>query len=86
VVLEGVAERMTDRAAIVPFLDAVNAKYDADLTADFLDPDVNGSYAVRPVRVFALNHDDFTGSPTRWRFPARREPAHTRDARAGRPH
>jgi Pyridoxamine 5'-phosphate oxidase len=42
VVLEGVAERMTDRAAIVPFLDAVNAKYDADLTADFLDPDVNG--------------------------------------------
>jgi PPOX class probable F420-dependent enzyme len=69
VVVEGVADRVTDRAAIVPFLNAVNAKYDADLTADFLDPDVNGSYAVRPVRAFALNHDDFTGSPTRWTFP-----------------
>ena len=69
VVVEGVAERVTDRAAIVPFLDAVNAKYDADLTIEFLDPEVNGSYAVGPVRAFALNHDDFTGSPTRWTFP-----------------
>ena len=69
VVLEGVAERMTDRAAIVPFLDAVNAKYDADLTADFLDPDVNGSYAVRPSTVIALTDGDFQGSPTRWTFP-----------------
>ena len=70
VVVEGVAERVTDRGAIEPFRRAVNAKYDADLTADFLDPAVNGSYAVRPVRAFALSHDDFTGSPTRWRFPA----------------
>ena len=69
VVVEGVAERVTERAGIVPFLDAVNAKYDADLTEDFLDPAVNGSYAVRPVRVFALTHGDFTGSPTRWSFP-----------------
>ena len=69
VVVEGRAERVTDRAAIAPFLDAVNAKYDADLTADFLDPAVNGSYSVRPVRAFALNHDDFPGSPTRWTFP-----------------
>ena len=69
VVVEGVAEQVTDRDAIEPFRLAVNAKYDADLTADFLDPAVNGSYAVRPMRAFALNHDDFTGSPTRWRFP-----------------
>jgi PPOX class probable F420-dependent enzyme len=69
VVVEGVAERVTDRAAIVPFLDAVNAKYDADLTAEFLDPGINGTYAVSPVQAFALTHDDFTGSPTRWRFP-----------------
>jgi hypothetical protein len=69
VVVEGVAERVTDRAAIEPFRVAVNVKYDADLTADFLDPAVNGSYAVRPVRAFALNHDDFPGSPTRWTFP-----------------
>ena len=38
VVLEGVAERITDRAAIGTFLDAVNAKYDAGLSPDFLDP------------------------------------------------
>lgn len=69
VVLEGVAERIPDRAAIGAFLDAVNAKYDAGLTPDFLDPAVNGSFAVRPVRAFALNHDDFAGSPTRWSFP-----------------
>ena len=68
-VVEGVAELVTDRGAIEPFRLAVNAKYDADLTADFLDPAINGSYAVRPVRAFALNHDDFTGSPTRWTFP-----------------
>jgi PPOX class probable F420-dependent enzyme len=69
VVLEGVAERITDRSAIGSFLDAVNAKYDAGLDPDFLDPAVNGSFAVRPVRAFALDHDDFPGSPTRWTFP-----------------
>jgi hypothetical protein len=71
VVVEGVAEQVTDRSAIVPFLDAVNAKYDAGLTADFLDPTVNASFAVRPVRAFGLTHDDFPGSPTRWTFPER---------------
>jgi PPOX class probable F420-dependent enzyme len=70
VVVEGVAERVTDGARITGFLDAVNAKYHAGLTADFLDPEINGSYAVRPVRAFGLDHDDFTGSPTRWTFPA----------------
>jgi PPOX class probable F420-dependent enzyme len=69
-VLEGTARRETDRAALESFLAAVNAKYHAGLTIDFLDPAVNGSYAVTPRRVFALNHDDFTGSPTRWTFPA----------------
>ncbi|MGZ4659625.1 MAG: pyridoxamine 5'-phosphate oxidase family protein [Blastococcus sp.] len=70
VVVEGVAERLTDPARIAAFLDAVNAKYDADLAIDFLDPEVNGSYAVRPVTVIALTDGDFTGSPTRWRLPA----------------
>jgi hypothetical protein len=69
VVVEGVTERVIDRAAIEPFRAALNVKYGADLTAEFLDPGVNGSYAVRPVRAFALNHDDFPGSPTRWTFP-----------------
>ena len=67
--VDGVAERVTDAGRIAAFLDAVNAKYDADLAVDFLDPEVNGSYAVRPATVIALTHGDFTGSPTRWRLP-----------------
>jgi PPOX class probable F420-dependent enzyme len=69
VVVDGVAERVTDADRIAAFVDAVNAKYDADMTVDFLDPAVNGTYAVRPVTVIAMTHDDFTGSPTRWMFP-----------------
>jgi PPOX class probable F420-dependent enzyme len=68
VVLEGIARQVTDRAALERFVAAMNAKYDAAMTLEFLDPAVNGSYAVRPVRAFALTHDDFTGSPTRWTF------------------
>jgi nitroimidazol reductase NimA-like FMN-containing flavoprotein (pyridoxamine 5'-phosphate oxidase superfamily) len=70
VVLEGVAARVTDRDGIARFLDAMNARYDAGMTAEFLDPAVNGTYAVRPDRAFAITHEDFTGSPTRWSFPA----------------
>jgi hypothetical protein len=70
VVLEGVAARVTDRDGIARFLDAMNARYDAGMTAEFLDPAVNGTYAVRPERAFAITHEDFTGSPTRWSFPA----------------
>jgi PPOX class probable F420-dependent enzyme len=71
VVLEGVAERTTDPGAIADFVAAVNAKYDAGVTVDFQDPAVNGTFAVRPVRAFALSGADFPGSPTRWRFPGR---------------
>jgi general stress protein 26 len=70
VVVEGRAERVADAARIAAFVAAVNAKYEAGMTTDFLDPDVNGTYAVTPERAFAMSHDDFTGSPTRWRFPA----------------
>jgi hypothetical protein len=38
VVLEGVAERVTDRDGIARFLDAMNARYDAGMTLKFLDP------------------------------------------------
>jgi nitroimidazol reductase NimA-like FMN-containing flavoprotein (pyridoxamine 5'-phosphate oxidase superfamily) len=70
VVVEGRAERVTDLGLIAAFVEAVNAKYDAGLTTDFQDSAVNGTFAVLPVRVFALSGADFTGSPTRWRFPA----------------
>jgi hypothetical protein len=68
-VLDGVAERVTAPGGIAAFLASVNAKYGTDMTVDFLDPTVNGTYAVRPVRVIALSEADFSGSPTRWRFP-----------------
>jgi nitroimidazol reductase NimA-like FMN-containing flavoprotein (pyridoxamine 5'-phosphate oxidase superfamily) len=70
VVLDGLAEQVVDADGIAAFLAAMNGKYDAGMTADFLDPAVNGTFAVRPQRVIALSHDDFTGSPTRWTFPA----------------
>jgi hypothetical protein len=68
VVMEGTAERVTDLDRIAGFLDAVNLKYDAAITVEFLDPQVNGTFAVRPAWVFAISEDDFSGSPTRWTF------------------
>ena len=38
------------------------------MTTDFQDPEVNGTFVVTPDRVIAISGDDFTGSPTRWRF------------------
>ena len=69
-VLDGVAERITHLDRIAAFVAAVNAKYDSDVTVEFMDPAVNASFAVRPVQVFAISEEDFGGSPTRWRFPA----------------
>jgi hypothetical protein len=69
VVVDGVAERLSGTEEIATFVAAVNIKYDASISTDFQDPAVNGTYAVRPVRVIALSGADFTGSPTRWRFP-----------------
>jgi PPOX class probable F420-dependent enzyme len=68
VVLEGTAERVTEPDRIARFVAAVNQKYDAGMTVEFQDPEVNGTYAVRPERVFALSGEDFIGSPTRWTF------------------
>ena len=68
VVVEGAAERTTADEDLAAFATAVNEKYDEHMTVEFLDPAVNAVFVVRPHRAFALNHDDFTGSPTRWRF------------------
>jgi hypothetical protein len=70
VVLDGVAARISGAGPIAAFVAAVNAKYAAGLTVDFQDPAVNGTFAVTPRRVIALSDGDFTGSPTRWLFPA----------------
>ncbi len=69
VVLEGTAEVVTDLDRIAEFLALSNAKYEVSYGIDFLDPAVNATVRIRPRWAFALKHDDFSGSPTRWAFP-----------------
>lgn len=68
VVLQGIAELVRDHTRLAAFLDAANAKYNASLELDFLDPDVNVTFRVPPSVVIGLREADFTGSPTRWVF------------------
>ncbi|MFJ1707869.1 pyridoxamine 5'-phosphate oxidase family protein [Kitasatospora sp. NPDC088346] len=70
VVLEGRAATVVDPAGIAVFLAALNGKYGTAYGIDFLDPAVNSTFRVRPSEVFGLVQEDFTGSPTRWSFPA----------------
>jgi len=68
VVVEGVADvrrGADDRRA---YLDASNAKYSVDYGVDFLDGVANLLFQVQPLTAFGMLHDDFSGSPTRWRF------------------
>lgn len=68
VVVEGVAERVTETTALQSVLDLINPKYETSYALDFLDPTVNATFRIRPVWAFGLIERDFTGSPTRWRF------------------
>ncbi|HEX2179053.1 MAG TPA: pyridoxamine 5'-phosphate oxidase family protein [Actinomycetota bacterium] len=68
VIVEGTAEVVDNRALLAIFLNRINTKYQTNYSLDFLDPDVNACVKVKPARVFALEHDNFTGSPTRWDF------------------
>lgn len=68
VVVDGMAEIVVERIAIRRFLDALNTKYESDISEDFLDPGTNASVRVRPVTALGIRHDDFNGSPTRWRW------------------
>jgi general stress protein 26 len=70
VVLEGTAELIKERAALETLLEVMNAKYDTSYEIDLLDPNVNAAFRVRPAWAFAIRHDDFAGSPTRWTFDA----------------
>jgi PPOX class probable F420-dependent enzyme len=69
VTVQGVAEVIRDRTQIREFLDALNAKYASDVDEDFLDPDANATVRVTPHVAYTIKHDDFHGSPTRWRWP-----------------
>ena len=59
---------VTDPAALSSALDLENHKYGTDYGIEMLDPDHNTWFALRPAWAFALDEDDFTGSPTRWSF------------------
>jgi general stress protein 26 len=68
VIVEGVAELVTDGAPLAAVLDAENRKYDTNYGIEMLDPDVNCCFRVWPRQAFGLFARDFTGSPTRWTF------------------
>jgi PPOX class probable F420-dependent enzyme len=68
VVVEGLAEVITDSEALARMLALENAKYHTDYSIELLDPAVNATIRVRPRWAFGLVEDDFTGSPTRWVF------------------
>jgi PPOX class probable F420-dependent enzyme len=72
VVVEGVAEVVRDPGAIAELVSRINGKYAYEFTVEFLDPDVNATFRVRPHWVFSLDDKAFTETPTRWEFPDRR--------------
>jgi len=65
VILEGVAEEVTDRAILARFKDAYDPKYQWDM-----DPTKGGVYAVTPRSAFGfIEHaNQFATTATRWRF------------------
>ena len=68
VIIEGTARVVTEPAALQRVIDLMNAKYRTHIEVGFLDPSVNATFGVRPLRVFGMRDADFTGSPTRWIF------------------
>jgi general stress protein 26 len=69
VILSGRATILTDPADIRTFIEVANAKYEGGhYSEEFLDPAVNATLRLAPEWAFALRHDDFSGSPTRWTF------------------
>lgn len=70
VVVEGVADLVTDPDELEMVLALENTKYETDYGIDLLDPAVNSCFRVRPRWAFGIKDGDFTGSPTRWDFEA----------------
>ncbi len=72
VVVEGIAELVTDHHALADYIGRENAKYGTDYGVEFVDPNVNATFHVGPTWVFSLTEDDFVGSPTSWTFSSHR--------------
>ncbi|MDP9248116.1 MAG: pyridoxamine 5'-phosphate oxidase family protein [Candidatus Dormibacteraeota bacterium] len=77
VVVEGTAELIREPAALETLLTLENQKYGTDFGIEMLDPAENACFQVHPTQAFALKEEDFTGSPTRWTFDARKDPTTT---------
>lgn len=67
VILEGVAEEVTDASVLARYADAYEAKY--QFRPDPSDPG-GVTYALRHQVAFAWLESDFPGSATRWQFEA----------------
>jgi hypothetical protein len=65
VIIEGVAEEVTDLDQLAQFAEAYDAKY--DFRPDIQDQQ-NITYAVRPQVAFGWLEKDFPGGATRWKF------------------
>jgi len=51
------------------FVEVANAKYEGGYySEEFLDPAANATVKLTPEWAFALRHDDFAGSPTKYTF------------------
>lgn len=66
VVIEGEATRVDDPVAVTSFCAASNAKYETAYEVGFYLG--NATFRVEPVWAFALDDEDFAGTPTRWTF------------------
>ena len=66
VVIEGRAERSTDRAAAEVFTSTCNVKYETDIPVEFfLD---NALFRVPPEVAYGLSEAAFSDTPTKWTF------------------
>ena len=68
VVVDGVAELITERQELEAFLAAENAKYATTYGFEMVDPSANSCFRLKPSWAFGLRAENFAGSPTRWRF------------------
>jgi PPOX class probable F420-dependent enzyme len=66
VIVEGRAELTHEHDSIARVAGLMSAKYESDISVEFLS--AHATIRVRPTWAFAIAHDDFTGSPTRWVF------------------
>ncbi len=66
VVVDGVVDPVVGDEAIEGFTLQVNEKYGTDIAVEFFAR--NACFRLEPRWAFALDEDDFTGSPTRWVF------------------